>query len=183
MSLDYIRGRDDTYNIVAAENSAAAIVRELHGPERRVAALTMQGYTKAEMLDMGIREVDVKQSRAAIKRLRELLPDPSTYSILINTPSSLSSSGDYNSDDEDLSDMEASKEESWIDRVIAKLDLPPRHGKECPPCWRCMWFEGFMPSGIPIRMSVADNEVREAVANTEARKLAIAQQVRDSGNA
>jgi hypothetical protein len=166
-SLDNIGGGDDTYNTVAAESSAAKIVRELTPAERRVASLTMQGYTKDEMLNVGIREVDVRESRATIKRLRDLLPDESSYSVLIRTPSRVVS--DY-----------ADDKLSEIDVALEQLDFAPPAGKDCPPCWRCMWFEGFMPAGKrDTRMDIEDTEVREAVKNTEARKIEIAQQVRD----
>ena len=62
---------------------------------------------------------------------------------------------------------------------LEQLDFAPPAGKDCPPCWRCMWFEGFMPDGKrSTRMGIEDAEVREAVQSTEARKIEIAQRVR-----
>jgi hypothetical protein len=177
-SLDNMGGGDDTYNIVAAEDSAAAIVRELPPRERRVASLTMQGYSKSEMSKMGIREIDIKESRASVKRLRHLLPDASTYAVIIRTPPA--PNPDDGADDEDLSDTGTPPQVSSIDRALAKLDFAPPAGKDCPPCWRCMWFEGFMPDGKrDTRMAIEDLDVREAVRVTESRKIEIAQQVRD----
>ena len=64
--------------------------------------------------------------------------------------------------------------------ALEKLEFSPAAGKDCPPCWRCMWFEGYMPAGKrETRMKIEEAEVREAVKNTEARKIEIAQQVRD----
>ena len=167
-SLDNIGGGDETYDIAAAESSAAAIARELTPMERHVAILTMEGYTKDDMLDQGLREIDVKESRAVIKRLRDLLPDESNYKILIRTPSA----GSSDDADDQLSE---------IDMALEQLDFAPPAGKDCPPCWRCMWFEGFMPAGKrDTRLDIADKDVREAVKNTEARKIEIAQQVRSS---
>jgi len=177
-SLDNMGGGDDTYDIAAAESSAAAIVRELSPIERRVASLTMQGYTKKEMMDMGMSLRQINDSRASVKRLRSLLPDASNYSVLIRTPAAKSSDGDDDDNDDDtVRDMSPT---SWIDNAFATLDFPPQHGSDCPPCWRCMWFEGFMPTGRrETRMKIEDAEVREAVKNTEARKIEIAQKVRD----
>ena len=176
-SLDNMGGGDDTYDIVAAEDSAAAIVRELTPTERRVASLTMQGYTKDEMKTMGISMWHINESRAAVKRLRHLLPDASTYRVILRTPPA-GALDDAN--DEDLSDVTTPPQVSSIDRALAKIDFPPPSGNDCPPCWRCMWFEGFMPADKrETRMEIEDQEVREAVKNTEARKIEIAQQVRD----
>ena len=177
-SIYNMGGRDETYEIVAAEDSAASIVRELNPTERRVASLTMQGYTKKEMREMGIRETDIKESRATVKLFRGLLPDASSYRAIIRTPPAPSSDG--GGDDEDLSDIATEPQVSSIDRALAKIDFPPPSGNDCPPCFRCMWFEGFMPADkVSTRMEISDTEVREAVQVTEARKIEIAQQVRD----
>jgi hypothetical protein len=70
---------------------------------------------------------------------------------------------------------------SEIDVALERLEFAPAAGQECPPCWKCKWYEGLMPDGKrPTRMEIADKEVRDAVKNTEARKIEIAQQVRRS---
>ena len=166
-SIENLGGADVTYNIVEAESSVAAISAGLTRIERRIAVMTMEGYTKADMLDRGVREIDIRDARSTIKRMRELLPDESNYRILIRTPSATSS--------DDLEDSPSS-----IDIELEQLDFAPPAGKDCPPCWRCMWFEGFMPDGKrSTRMEIADADVREAVRVTEARKIEIAQQVRN----
>jgi DNA-directed RNA polymerase specialized sigma24 family protein len=165
-SIERLGGGDTTYESAAAESAAEAISRTLTRAERRVAVLTMEGYTKANMLDRGVREIDIRESRATIRRLRELLPDDVSYRVLVRTPPA-SSSDDT---DDRLSE---------IDVAIEQLEFAPPAGKDCPPCWRCMYFEGFMPAGKrETRMEIADVEVREAVKVTEARKIEIAQQVR-----
>lgn len=168
-SIENMGGGDDTYNRVAAESAAAAIARELTPMERRVAVLTMEGYTKENMLDQGLREVDVKASRATIKRLRDLLPDEVSYKVLIRTPAA----GSSDDADDKLSE---------IDMALEQLDFAPAAGKDCPPCWRCMWFEGFMPAGRrSTRLGIEEKDVRIAVENTEARKVEIAQAIRNGG--
>jgi hypothetical protein len=165
-SIENLGGADATYNIVEAESSAAAIAAGLTRTERRVAVMTMEGYTKADMLDKGLREIDIRDARSTIKRMRELLPDESNYRILIRTPSATSS--------DDLEDAPSS-----IDIELEQLDFPPPAGKDCPPCWRCCYFLGFLPDGKrSTRMDIVDPEVLEAVSQTEARKIEIAQQVR-----
>jgi hypothetical protein len=68
---------------------------------------------------------------------------------------------------------------SEIDVALERLDFAPPAGKDCPPCFRCMWFYGFLPGDKrSTRMNIEDIEIREAVKNTEVRKIEIAQQVR-----
>jgi hypothetical protein len=169
VSVDSIGGGDETYDIVAAESAASAIIRELKPVERRIAILTMQGYTKSEIMEEGISRHEIREAREFIKRLRELLPDKADYSFVIRTPSA------------EMSDDVTATGFSGLDKALfAALDFPPHHGKDCPPCWRCMWFEGFMPSGkLSVRLVIKDDEVRAAVEATEARKIEIAQQIRD----
>lgn len=65
-----------------------------------------------------------------------------------------------------------------IDRELEKLDFPPPSGVDCPPCWRCRWFDGFLPGAYkPLRMPIQEAEVRDAVRDTEARKIDIAERV------
>ncbi len=166
-SIENLGGGDTTYETAAAESAAAEISRALTYVERRVAVLTMAGYTKTDMLARGIREIDIRESRATIRRLRELLPDDVSRRLLVRTPPAGSS--------DDVDDAL-----SEIDVELEKLDFAPPAGKDCPPCYRCMWFEGFMPAGKrDTRMEIEDKDVREAVKITEARKIEIAQQVRD----
>src|ERR1700728_2832269 len=154
-SIENLGGADSTYNIVEAESSVAAISAGLTRTERRIAVMTMEGYTKSDMLDRGVREIDIRDARSTIKRMRELLPDESNYRILIRTPSATSS--------DDLEDSPSS-----IDMELEQLDFAPPAGKDCPPCWRCCYFLGFLPDGKRnTRMDIVDPEVLEAVSNTE----------------
>lgn len=164
-SLEQIGGPDETYNAAAAESSARALVDSLTQSEATVATLTMRGYTRAEMIEKGIPQHVIDGARKRIKQLRGLITDVEATRMI--TRSVLGSSDD------------ADDRLSHIDRELERLDFAPAHGKDCPPCWRCLWFEGFLPLGKrETRMEVADIEVREAVGHTETRKIHIAQQVR-----
>lgn len=69
---------------------------------------------------------------------------------------------------------------SQIDKDIAALEFAPAQGKECPPCWRCKWFEGYLPGPRKdVRMDINERSVKAAVLWTERRKKRIAQEVRD----
>jgi DNA-directed RNA polymerase specialized sigma24 family protein len=165
-SLDNIGGDDDTYNIAAAESSANALLSALTETDKEIAIMTMQGFTYREMRKRFSGQV-VDEAHQRIKQLRRLLPDENVRAALARTAPAASSD-------------DAEGQLSDIDRAIEQLDFAPPAGKDCPPCWRCMWFEGFMPAGKrDTRMDIADKDVREAVKSTEARKISIAQQVRD----
>lgn len=169
-SIENMGGNDDTYNKAAAESAAEALFGALTPPQKQVVRLIMRGHTREEMIEMGLSKRTIDESRSRAKLLRRLLPNnierwTSIYgSITASAPPS---------DD-------ASDRVSEIDMALEQLDFAPPAGKDCPPCWRCMWFEGFMPAAKrSTRMGIKEKEVREAVANTEARKVEIAQQVRD----
>jgi hypothetical protein len=168
-SLEGMGGGDDTYNIAAAESSAKALLGAMTPTDKRVAVLTMQGYTQGEMMACGIPHNVIQGARARIRQLRKLLPDMEGVRLIGRTAPPVSSD-------------DADDKLSGIDMELEKLDFAPPAGKDCPPCWRCMWFEGFMPADKrSTRMDIEDKDVREAVAVTEARKIEIAQAVRYGG--
>jgi len=116
---------------------------------------------------MGFSNQAVSNARKRIKQLRRLVPDTARASRLVSRAPARAGSDD------------ADDQLSGIDVALAQLDFAPPAGKECPPCWRCLWFEGFMPAGKRnTRMEIEDAAVRAAVKSTEARKIEIAQQVR-----
>jgi len=160
-SIDQISsGEDPTYSTVAAESSAKALIDALVPVDKEIALLLMQGYTYREINRRGYANDAINGAQKRIKQLRRLVPDVARSKRMLQTPPSVDSDN--------------------IAVEIEQLDFPPHHGKDCPPCWRCMWFEGFMPAGKrSTRLDIEDVEVREAVKNTEARKVEIAQQVRD----
>jgi len=163
-SIDNIVGYEDpTYSTVAAESSARALLNALTPVDKEIAVLTMEGYTYREIWKKGYPKQTIDEAHQRIKQLRRLVPDEARSKRLLQT---VVTSPAIDSDN--------------IAVEIEQLDFPPHHSKDCPPCWRCMWFEGFMPSGkLEVRMKIRDAEVREAVKNTEARKVEIAQRVRD----
>ena len=165
-SIDQMASADPTFDAVAAESAAKALMEALTPADRKIAALIAEGYTRREIMKMGIDQYRVDSTYARIKQLRRLVPDESRSKRLIQTMVAA------------VSD-DAGDQLSGIDAELERLEVAPPAGKDCPPCWRCMWFEGFMPADKrSTRMDIEDLEVREAVNNTEARKIEIAQQVR-----
>ena len=165
-SIENMGGGDDTFNRAAAESSARALIDALSKSHRTVASLTARGFTRAEIIEMGVSKRTFDEAHQRIKQLRRLLPDVDGARLIARTIPQ----GSSDDADDKLSE---------IDMALEQLDFAPPAGMDCPPCWRCMWFEGFMPAGKrDTRMDIEDLEVREAVKNTEARKIEIAQQVR-----
>jgi hypothetical protein len=164
---------DETYRSAAALSSAEVLIKALTPVDREIASLSMRGHTRAEMIERGVPEWAIRSGLRRIKQLRRLVPARDVVSELRRTGATPRAP-----DSDDLDDSQV----PGIDREIAQLDFPPTHGKDCPPCWRCCYFEGFMPSGkIDTRMEIADKEVEAAVAATNERKIEIAQQVRNGG--
>jgi DNA-directed RNA polymerase specialized sigma24 family protein len=166
-SIESIGGADETYNRVAAESSATALINALTQSHKTVAVLTMRGFTRDEMIEKGMSKRTIDEAHQRIKQLRRLLPDVEGVRLIARTMPPTSSD-------------DADDALSQIDAALEQLDFAPAAGKDCPPCWRCQWYYGFLPSGKrDTRMDIEDLEVREAVKNTEARKIEIAQRVRD----
>jgi DNA-directed RNA polymerase specialized sigma24 family protein len=166
-SIDQMASADPTYDAVAAESSAKALIDALTPVDKEIAILVMEGYTYREINKRGYASDAINGAQKRIKQLRRLLPEESRSKRLIQTTAAA------------VSD-DAGDQLSGIDAELERLEFAPPAGKDCPPCWRCMWFEGFMPSGKrATRMEIEDPEVREAVKVTEARKIEIAQRVRD----
>lgn len=158
---------DTTLAHAEAVSSAQALMRALPREYRKVAILELQGYTRAEMIERGATEWTIREARERIKQLRKFVPDTHEYRAVLRTMPATSSD-------------DATGEPSGIDKEIAALDFPPPTGKECPPCWRCKWFEGYLPgTNIPVRMEISEREVKAAVLKTERRKVRIAKEVRD----
>lgn len=95
-----------------------------------------------------------------LAHLRELLPERRSLQRVVRR-----------------STADVSMAEPEIDRQIAQLDLPPPIGKECPPCFRCRWFDGFLSATYEPKSTVEEPEIQQAIWNTEAAKLRIAAEI------
>ena len=156
---------DTTLAAVETQSAANALAQALPPAYKHVAKLELQGWTRAEMMKAGISHDVINNARTRIKQLRKLMPDDHEYRRALRTAPSASS--------------EHVGEISGIDKEIEALDFPPPGGKECPPCWRCMYFLGFLPGEHrSVRMPIIEPEVAKAVADTEARKVTIANEVK-----
>lgn len=207
-SLDKFGRVDETYAAVASESAARALIDALPPASKELAVLTMKGFSRRELIKQGYPERAIGDTYKRIKQMRRLIPDSFESWLLTNsrvvvgtqrksvsrvlnfgnqrTHVPLSDGSDVDRED-DVADFsvesqhEADQHVAVIDLLLTKLDFAPQHGSECPPCWRCKWFEGMLPSGKrDTRMAIEDDEVRAAVKDVEIRKIEIAQQVRDA---
>jgi hypothetical protein len=62
--------------------------------------------------------------------------------------------------------------------VAPKMEPPRKVGKECPPCWRCKWYYGWLPVKDYVPEKHSDPEIAEACERLDRRKIAIAHWVR-----
>ncbi len=169
--VEDLRAKDDPeYNTVLADSvrTLAANMDELDRAIVKQRLHSKPNPAVASALGVGLRTVERR-----LERMKSFIPESAHAGVMLTravTPPKPSL------DDYDYAPPSASN----IDKEIEKLDLPPPHGKDCPPCWRCKWFEGYLPGAhISVRMEIEDAEVRAAVASTEAQKIIIAQEVRD----
>lgn len=170
-SINELSGADDTHNVAAAMSAAEALIHALTPVDREIVLLTMQGYTREEIHQRGFSTRSLHAANKRVRQLRRLLPDQETRDTLRRT----NNGATPRVPDPDKFDYQPSN----IDTEIAQLDFSPPAGKDCPPCWKCTWYYGFLPDGkLGTRLKIEDQEVREAVRVTEARKIEIAQQVR-----
>jgi len=113
----------------------------------------------------GFKKDMIDNARSRVAQLRRLIPDSHELRKVLR----------HNATQSD----EVEHASAPIDHEIAKLEYVPQGGRECPPCWRCKWFDGFLPgTHKPLRMPLTDPELRAAVLDTEARKINIAERVR-----
>lgn len=165
----------DDPSIQAEAIQAAGLLADALAPEEsRVASLIAAGYTHRQIVHKVGSGADalITRARKQLKRFSVLLPRPSDQSQVLRDARARTAPA---SGADDVRYKAAS-----IDRAIEQLDFPPPEMADCPPCWRCKYFEGYLPGDHrSVRLIVSEAEVREAVSSTEVRKVDIATRVRD----
>lgn len=76
---------DSTLAVAGARSAAVALIAALPMAYRRVLWLDMRGYTRAEMMERRCSKQEIDETRARIRQLRKLLPDPVEYQQAIRT--------------------------------------------------------------------------------------------------
>lgn len=164
-SIEGFGGVDETYKIAEAESSAKVLINALTQSHKTVAVMTMRGYTRAEMIESGISKRSIDEAHQRIRKLRRLLPDVEGIRLVARTMPPISSD-------------DADDRLSGIDVALEQLDAPPPHGKECPPCIHCNWWEFSYRAGkSPQVAATADPDIIEAQRNILQRKIEISANV------
>jgi RNA polymerase sigma factor (sigma-70 family) len=159
---------DPEYNTVL-QDAVHTLAANMDEVDRAIVQLSLDGKSQREVreaLKLGHATVDRR-----LAKMRDQIPASAHVNTILRravTPPAISS--------DDASDKLAP-----IDKEIEALEFVPPQGKECPPCWRCKWFEGYMPGkgNRHYRFNLNEADVAEAVASTESEKVRIAQEVRD----
>lgn len=167
LTEDTVSNDDPEWNAIVAE-SVEELRRNMDPIDQLIVTELLDGATQEEAATkLGIRQSTVSRR---LDHLRTFLPDGVHERMLLRRAVTEAAP--------ESDDVESSP--SAIDRELEKLDFPPEHGAECPPCWRCKWFEGYLPGqNKSVRVTIVEDDVRAAVARTEAEKVRIANEVRD----
>lgn len=164
---------DDPAAQVEAVQAAELLAASLTPGEIEVAVLTAEGFTERQIRRKLGRRID--DDRKQLRRLAGLVPDVVDRGRILRDVRARTSAATTSDEQHQTS------KQPGIDRAIEQLDFPPPAGTaDCPICWRCCWYRGYLPGDHKsVRLVVSDPEAREAVSNTEKRKIAIATAVRN----
>ena len=160
--------RDTTLAYTQALDVARKLGNGLSRTDRQLAVGLLQGRTLNELAARyHTSRSQIKRRLRVIRGLKGLLPDLDGGAAPGSTPAT-------------SSDVVAPL--ASIDRALESLEFPPQHGADCPHCWRCKWFEGYLPAQRRyVALPARDPEVRAAVSAIESMKVTIARRVRAGG--
>ncbi len=162
--LEVTAAPDDTEWTAEAREAIRHICRSMDVRDRVIVRLSMEGMEHSDIAKHA--RIPLRTVERKLARLRAMIPER------IQFQATRRGSSDYNSDNVG--------QEAQIDKEIERLEFAPPLGKDCAPCWRCKWFDGYVPDKGTIRRAVIqiEPEIRAAVLETEARKVQIAYGVR-----
>jgi RNA polymerase sigma factor (sigma-70 family) len=157
---------DPEYNVVLRD-AVSVLASNMDEIDRAIVQLSLNGKNQREVREA--LSIDARTIERRLAKMREQIPASAHTNTILRRVVSSAHSGP------------SEYTQSSIDKEIAALEFAPPQGKECPPCWRCKWFEGYMPGkgNRHYRFNLNEADVAEAVASTESEKVRIAQEVRD----
>jgi hypothetical protein len=78
---------------------------------------------------------------------------------------------------------------SRYDRAVAREKLGPAtvtftsywfgKKKDCPPCWKCRWYDGWLPPSEPPVVEYMDPDITAACAAVDRKRVEIAKRVKE----
>lgn len=166
---------DDTSARAEVRLTIERLVAKMNPRQLKIADLVARGFEQddiAHRLDLSV--TTIKRDLHRIREWQERIPESHEWRKALHASPKETTKTDH------YEGSTSATHESWIDKEIAKLEFAPPAGNDCPPCWRCKWFEGYLPTPntvqrIPITV---EPEIRASVLNIEARKVEIAGLVR-----
>jgi RNA polymerase sigma factor (sigma-70 family) len=168
---------DPEYNVVL-QDAVRTLSSNMDEIDRAIVQLRLDDKTHKQIAMQMSLSVPTIERR--LSKLRSQIPASAHVNMILRRVVTPPTTNNYDGDETTTEQGRKEAYPSHIDKEIAALDFPPPSGKECPPCWRCKYFEGYLPGEHrSVRMPIQESEVREAVLNTEIRKIEIAQEVRD----
>lgn len=151
---------EDTEREIATLQAAEAAYSALDPTEQEIVAGLAQGENMRELRKIAASGT-TRRMFNKLRRLSELLPD-------LPAPRSVRRASAGESDD-------GADKLAAIDHEIERmLRRPATERADCPVCWRCCWFEGLTPKNYHAPKHIVEPDVLQAVRDTEARKIKIA---------
>lgn len=157
---------DDVIINASAMSTAELLLRHFNADERKALQIIENGDTRKVAKKLKWSAYQERAFRAKINALHEKLPELPHLSA----PHVSARAPKHKDSDTAITEL------SPGDREVARIDFVPAPGADCPPCWKCRWYDGWLPAAYkPTKL--ADPEVQMAVQNTEASKIEIANNV------
>jgi DNA-directed RNA polymerase specialized sigma24 family protein len=165
-ALDTLIASEDTEHEAAARIAIERLTTELQAADQEVVKALAEGLSVREVATrLGVERRAVRSVQSKIRKLRDHAPE-GRLPMQVNPH-------------EPIDTYEGELPKAPIDHAIEALLRMPEHGRDCPPCWKCMWYYGLMPAPGHFRQSqLVEADVRYAVRVTEARKIQIANGIR-----
>ena len=151
-----IAGPDSASRSVEIQDALQKILAQLSPREFRILKLQVKGYATRDIIRRNPHygAGEIHRLNRKMKQLRDMIPDTREFEQLVRPH---------------VETIEVPR----IDAEIERLDFAPLNGRDCAPCWKCMYFYGFKPTRYkPTRL--ADPELEKAVQTVERRKIEIA---------
>lgn len=164
--VEAIAAPDDPSWHVEVEQALERLKHNMDERDRKIVSLCLKGLDHgaiAEKLSISLPTVSRR-----LARMRTYVPESENFKLAIRK-AHIADSDDMDGDSKPA-----------IDKEIERLEFAPPAGQDCPPCWRCKWFDGYVPTPNTVRRSpiIVEPEIRAAVLDIEARKIEIAYAIR-----
>jgi RNA polymerase sigma factor (sigma-70 family) len=176
--VENMGAKDDPEYNVTLRDAVKTLAANMDEVDRAIVSLTLDGKDQREVreaLNLSRTTIDRRMSK-----MRDTLPESAHVNTILRRVVTPATTSNYDGDETQTEQGRKEGNPSGIDKEIAALEFAPPAGKDCPPCWRCKWFEGYLPGNhVPMRMPITEADVALAVSNTEVEKIRIANEVRD----